>query len=315
MFSLSEILIPVAVVFLQIGVGIILRRSGTIDASADRSLTKLIINLFFPCLIFSKIIGNPALDNPTNLFWAPLIGFVSVAGGYGICYVLAPFIGIKNAKTRGAFCLTTGNFNYGFIPITLALSIFDDRTVGALFLHNMGVDAAIWSLGIALLTGAIGKDTIKLLINGPLCTIIVGILIDRLGFATAIPKVVMDTTDTLGNCAIPVSLLMIGMTIGNHVNTRPAWRSMRIVIPACILRLLILPILMLTLALFLPISIELKRVIALQVAMPSAVFPIVLTAHYDSDEKTAMRVVIATSLLSIVTMPLWLSFGLRLISQ
>jgi predicted permease len=47
--------------------------------------------------------------------------------------------------------------------------------------------------------------------------------------------------------------------------------------------------------------------------MPSAVFPIVLTKHYAGDPPTAMRVVIGTSVAGLLTIPLWLSFGLHLI--
>ena len=47
--------------------------------------------------------------------------------------------------------------------------------------------------------------------------------------------------------------------------------------------------------------------------MPSAVFPIVLASHYNSDAQTALRVVLATSALAIITLPLWLAFGLKLI--
>ena len=46
--------------------------------------------------------------------------------------------------------------------------------------------------------------------------------------------------------------------------------------------------------------------------MPAAVFPIVLARHYAGDPATAVRVVIGTSLLGFLTMPLWLRLGLRL---
>jgi predicted permease len=67
------------------------------------------------------------------------------------------------------------------------------------------------------------------------------------------------------------------------------------------------------LAKFLPCSIELKRVILLQGAMPSAVLPIVLAKHYGGDPRTALQVVIGTSLAGLVTIPLWIDFGGRVI--
>jgi hypothetical protein len=67
----------------------------------------------------------------------------------------------------------------------------------------------------------------------------------------------------------------------------------------------------LLLARYLPCSVELKRVILLQAAMPAAVFPIIMARHYGGDPITALRVVVATSLGGLLTIPLWLRFGMH----
>jgi hypothetical protein len=63
----------------------------------------------------------------------------------------------------------------------------------------------------------------------------------------------------------------------------------------------------------LPASDELKRVVAVEAAMPSAVFSILMARHYAGDAGTALRVVLATSLVSLVTIPLWIPAGLALL--
>ena len=75
----------------------------------------------------------------------------------------------------------------------------------------------------------------------------------------------------------------------------------------------ILPVLFLLLAKYLPCSIELKRIIAIQAAMPAAVFSIVIAKHYCGDPATALRVVLGTSLVGLVTIPLWLRFGMKFV--
>jgi predicted permease len=47
----------------------------------------------------------------------------------------------------------------------------------------------------------------------------------------------------------------------------------------------------------------------IQAAMPAATFPIVMTRLYDQDVQTAWVVVVGTSLLSLLTIPLWMTFG------
>jgi predicted permease len=45
--------------------------------------------------------------------------------------------------------------------------------------------------------------------------------------------------------------------------------------------------------------------------MPAAVFPIIMARHYGGDPPTALRVVMSTSAASILTIPLWLRFGIK----
>ncbi|MCE2828062.1 MAG: AEC family transporter, partial [Verrucomicrobium sp.] len=56
--------------------------------------------------------------------------------------------------------------------------------------------------------------------------------------------------------------------------------------------------------------VELKRVLVVQAAMPAGVFPIVLSRLYGGDPATAVRIVAGTTLLSLVTIPLWIRWGL-----
>ena len=44
--------------------------------------------------------------------------------------------------------------------------------------------------------------------------------------------------------------------------------------------------------------------------MPCAVFPIVLARHFDGSPEVALKVVLATTVISFVTMPLWVALGL-----
>jgi predicted permease len=64
------------------------------------------------------------------------------------------------------------------------------------------------------------------------------------------------------------------------------------------------------LAKYLPCSIELKRVIVVQGAMPAATFPIVIAQHYGGRPLTAVQVALATQAAAIAITPLWLRAGL-----
>ena len=70
-----------------------------------------------------------------------------------------------------------------------------------------------------------------------------------------------------------------------------------------------MPVLFLLVARFLPCSIELKRVIVIEGAMSSAMFPIVMAKHYGGDTRTAIQVVMGTTFAGLVMIPLWIRLG------
>jgi predicted permease len=47
--------------------------------------------------------------------------------------------------------------------------------------------------------------------------------------------------------------------------------------------------------------------------MGSAIFPMVLAKHYGGDPKTAFDTILSNSLLSVLTLPIWIAVGLSLI--
>lgn len=298
-------------VFCVAGMGVIMRRLEWLTEEADQSLLRITINVFAPCLILDSILGNAALRVASNVIVPPLVGFGTVAMGMGLAWLLRGFTGLKTAQEQRTFTMSAGLYNYGYVPIPLALMLFGQETVGVLFVHNVGVETALWTLGLILLTGASPGREWRKIINVPLAAIAVGLILNFLGVGPHLPPFLLTTARMLGQCAIPLGIVLIGATIADqahHVHSRASWPVIAV---ACGARLLLLPLLFLAIARYLPCSLELKRVMVLQAAMPAAVFPIVMTRHYGGDAPTALRVVLGTSIASLVTTPLWIRIGVQ----
>jgi predicted permease len=82
-----------------------------------------------------------------------------------------------------------------------------------------------------------------------------------------------------------------------------------------LLRLAIIPIAFLGAAYALPLTMELKRILVIQGAMPAAVFSIMVARLYGGHAPTAVQVIISTTLVSMVTTPFVIAWGLKLISS
>ena len=319
MNAFVTILTAVLPVFGIVGLGLWLRRRAWLSADADRSLMRLTINLLLPSLIFDSVLGNAALRRPENLLLPPLIGFGMMALGVGVARLFVPLTGLTTPPERRTFAFLAGLQNYSYLTIPLCISLFDSGTTGVLFVHNVGTEIAMWTLGVAVVAGRGLSGGWRNFITAPLIALLLALFCNFLGQCFLPPpvlltlgKLLLTVIHWLGQSAIPLALLLIGAIIADHLHEAHGGRAVRVVTVAAFVRLGVMPVLFLLLAKFLPCSIELKRVLVLQGAMPSAVLPIVLAKHYGGDARTAIQVAVGTSLLGLITIPVWIHFGGRL---
>lgn len=311
MNELPVVLSAVLPVLLIAVSGVAMRKLNWLSEEADHSLLRVTINLLVPAFIFDKVLNNPALHRTENLFFPPLVGFSTVALGIGVGWLAMRLAGLKPDSSGRTFAFSTGLYNYGYVPLPLAMHLFDRETVGVLIVHNLGTEMAFWLLGTAVFAPAAKEPFWKQIFNPPLVAIVLTLSLNLTGGAAHVPEFVKHTAHMLGACAIPMGLVLVGAMIADHLNEFHSEQGWRVMGASCALRLGVIPVLFLLLAKFLPCSIELKRVILLQAAMPTAIFAIIGARHFGGDEPTALRVVIATSALSFVTIPLWIRMGMK----
>lgn len=310
MSQTSTILNAVVPVFGVMALGIVIRRLNWLTEEADKSLMRVCVNVLLPCLILDKSLGNPALSQPSNLLLAPLVGYLIVGLGMWLAWLAQPLHGLREPAERRTFAVTVGMHNYGYVPLPLALLLFDQKTAGVLFLHIIGVEMAMWTLGVMVMSGGAARDWRKLL-NAPLFAIIFAILINALGWDAHEPQVVSTGIHWLGGCAIPLALILIGAIMADHIGDFHSAHGWRVMGVGVALRLGLLPMAFLLVAKFIPMTTEHQRVLVLEAAMPTAVFPVVLSKLYKGDPATAMRAVLSTAVISLVTIPLWIKVGMK----
>jgi len=307
-------------VYFGIATGSLLRWIGWLTEEADHSLLRLVVRVLYPSLIFAVVSRNADLRQASNLTWPPLAGLLTTALGFALAFLAARLSqrvnGLDGSPARRSFALCVGIYNYSYIPIPLIQAIFDQSTLGVLFVHNLGVEIVIWTLGITIVAGRLGRDWWQHLLNGPSIAIALALLVNFTRAEQFLPPFVEKGIDWLGQASVPMSLILIGAVIADEFqNRRPRRRTdgLKTVAWALVLRLLVLPVCFLTLAYLLPGTDELKRVMIVQAAMPCGTFPIVMARHYGADAGVALRVVIGTSLVSLLTIPWWIQVGLSVL--
>ncbi len=312
MYDLLPIFSRVMGVFLVMGVGAFARRKDWLTRDADASLARLTANVLLPALFVDRILTGQPFESIAVAWVPPAIGWTTTVFGLLLAFFLArrigPRFGLESDGSQRAFALSAGICNYGYIPLPLAQHFYPAAEV-SLILHNVGVDLALWSVGVWIIAGGKESSTRKAIFSPPMIAVVVSIAVKQLGWQSMVPPPILQMTRALGDCTIPLGLVLSGAIIIDFIN-QVRWRSSAgTVIAACGYRLLIMPAIMLATAALMQLSLEVRQVIVLQAAMPAAVFPIVLARLYDKDTTTALRVILSTGLAGIITIPLWLYAG------
>jgi hypothetical protein len=175
------------------------------------------------------------------------------------------------------------------------------------------VEIALWTVGVTIISGVAQGGGWRRILNGPAIAILSAAALHFAGARSWMPTVALSAIHSLGATAIPLGILLTGATFADHMRDLSTGSRGLTTFGACVLRLGLLPILMLALARWLPCPIELRRVIVIQAAMPCGMIPVILAKHYGGDPAAALRIVLYTSALGLLTIPFWLQLGLRCI--
>ena len=242
-------------IFSIIALGFLARRLNWIQKSADASLMALMLNLLFPALFFCLILENPALRKTENLLMPPLLGFLTVAFGMGIALLLARRFKLGDSRDRRTFSLSTGMYNYGYLPIPIVAALFGRETSGVLIVYNLGVEIAMWVLGVGLILSAHDpKPLWQRVLSGPVIAILIAVPLNAFGLSSHLPDFCFGIFEILGACAIPVALILIGVTFADLSHKLNFREHSGFLACGLSLRVFLLPLAFGFLALVLPIS-------------------------------------------------------------
>ena len=304
-------------VFLVMAIGASCRKQMWLTPEADRSLANLTANVLLPALFVDRILAGDQLDSLGVAWMPPVLGFVSTAIGFLAAWVFArsfgSFLGLDTDSKQRSFAICAGVCNYGYIPLPLAEHFYPDAVVD-LILHNVGVDLALWSVGLVVISGTAGGGWKRALRSPPVLAVAVVVSLKQLTLDQYIPEPVMQAIAAMGDCSIPLGLLLSGAIIVNYFHEAEWQGAFRTVVASIVLRQALFPAIMLGATMLWISDVDLQHVMLLQAAMPAAVFPIVMVRLFERDTGTALRVVLSTSLAGVVLIPLWMAIGKMLLS-
>ncbi len=314
MDGLSLIIVSILPPFLILGLGAFARKVNWLRAEADSSLSMVTIQILYPCFIVYHILGTERLEVTYFSFLPPLFGFVSILVGFGLAWTVSRLFKIE-PKAAKSFRFCSGIFNYGFIAIPVANSIFGSDIIVRIILFNLGVEIAIWTVGILILTQK--KIRFSGIVNPPVIAVIIAFCLQSVGGVRVIPIFLFDVIQMLGQCSIPIGLLLIGGSFYQLMQNFKFSSHYKTEVAAVITRNLLFPLCVMLFIKFIPMPVEMEwmnQILVIQAAMPAGIFAIVIVGSYSEDKETAMRSIMSTMVTGVLTLPLWIVIGLRVIN-
>lgn len=275
---------------------------------------RLNLNLLTPCLIFRAVVLEPSVRDPATLATAVWLGFAGVGLGYLAGRLLTRLLGWPDPVQRRTLAYVVGLQNYGFLPIPIAVAMFDGAVLAKLFPFTLGVEFSMWALAATVSPGATGRVPWRKMLNGPLLAMFGGIAANYAGLGSHLPVALDRTLAWLGACCIPMALLLVGAILSEELEEllgRPAWG---VLAAALVVRAMIVPPLAIGLAWLCTRDPALRAVALIEAAMPCAMFPAVLVRFYGGDTRTALTAIVGTTLAGLVTIPLWLLTSLHFLA-
>lgn len=297
LINLGTILNLQLTLFALTAVGMFAWKKGIITEKSRTSITNLLINIILPC----NIIASFKIEMTWSIFQSTLIVLAMSFASQFFYQFLNRFL-YSSVEDRKKVVLKYATIcsNAAFIGLPVIGGIYGPE--GALYTSIALIPQRIfmWSAGLSLFTKTDRKTIILNLLKHPCVNAI------WIGFALMfihwnIPEFVDKTISSLGNCTTAVSMIVIGCILG-EVDFRTVLNKLILYYSA--LRLVVIPLAILAVLKLFYLPVLLIAVIVLMAAMPAGSTTAILASKYDGDAEFASKTVVASTLMSMVTIPL-----------
>ena len=290
-------------IFIIMGIGMLIRRKGLVDAHDVKKMNQTVFMVFFPVLMFSNLYGKDirgAIEGKLMTF-----GVLAVLSVYALTVAVGMKLR-KDPKTRGAMIQAIFRSNFVIMGISIVSNIFggDELILPSVMIT---VIVPIYNV-LAVVTLEVFRGSkpnfahvLKQIASNPMLlgavAGIFAVLIDL-----RLPQVLEGMVSSMAGVATPMALLTLGaffdfQSIANRKKD----------IAICVIgRLAVVPAIGLTVGILLGFrDVELVTLIAI-FASPSAVSSFPMAQQMDSDAELAGDAVVFSSMFSCFTMFLWI---------
>ena len=290
------------VLLLMMACGYTLVKTGLADAKDSRILSVVCVYLVVPCALLKAFQLEYSDDIRNGFFLALAIAF-AVHILFFIIVRIFTKIWHLDVTERMSVIYTNG----GTLVMAIVLAVFGEEWVIYTSAYSLVQTVFIWTHGQSVMRGIRSYDLKKILANVNLVAVAAGFIL----FITGIRMPALPGAAVSGMAAMfgPANMLMIGMVIGGTswkeiLGEKRAYLTvfLRLVAVPCIVLLLLKAF---RVAELVPDGNTIVLISFLSIAAPAALTVTQLAQIYRGDVVKASAINVLTTILSVITMPLW----------
>ena len=318
--AFATLLGQIGPVFAVILVGVLVSRFARFGEAAAATLNDLVYYLALPALIFGSTATSDLSAGIPLVALVVAVGVLVVAYGLGIGTALLTRTPAREANAVG---LVAGWGNVGYMGIPLTTAVLGPATaLAASLVSTLHTALAVTIFLVvatlvdhdrtddhptrATLALTLGR---RVLGNPVVVAIAAGVAVAA--FRVPLPGPVASAVGLLGDMAAPGGLLALGILLRGALPALRTGRTRLVGIAGCaLIKLVVMPALAVGAVRLFVVPAPWAAVLVVMAALPDAATVFVLTAQYRTWYRESTAVVVLTTLGSVVTLPLVLSFAL-----
>lgn len=288
--------------FLVMILGLMLRRKGIVQESGKSLLTDLVINVTLPASILKSFQMEFNRQILSSCLVICVVAVLIQIGSYLLGMILYPGFPDNRKKVLQYATICS---NAGILGNPIAEGIFGGLGLLYASIYVIPQRVFMWSVGLTYFTEAPDKKTLvkKVLSHPCIVSVFIGFIL--MVWQIPLPGFLNLTVKTVANANTFLAMMLVG-TILAEVPVREL--PNRATIYYSFVRLFLVPFLVFAGCRLGQVDSLVTGVSVVLSGMPAASVTAVMASKYGKDEIFATKCVVLTTLLSMLTVPVWCIF-------
>ena len=288
----------VAVMLVMIAVGYIITKKGILSERGASEITTILLKIVIPCVIVSAFLNADKSLKATEMLMAVAISALSMFISIAITYALFRKEPDERKKVL-RFCIVFSNAGFMGIPLIQAIVGETGVIYGSFFVVVFNVIS--WTYGYQMMSGG-QKISLKVIFLNPgIVGIAIGLPI--FFFNLQMPAIITEPIGFFSNLNTPLAMLVVGTYIAK-VDLKSLVSDIG-VYKVGIFRLIISPMIFLGALILIKPAQDMMLSCMIQASAPVAANAVLFAVQFKRDSALASKSVAVTTILSIITIPIF----------